>query len=438
MKIQAITPPEWFARGSLYQVNPRTFSPAGTLQAVTEAVPAIAGMGFGTLYLCPIFEADTSEDLAGWSERQKKSETNNPKNPYRMNDYFAIDEEYGTAEDLRALVAACHAHGMRVMLDLVYLHIGPNAAILKTHPEFAQHHEDGDLRCTHWHFPYLNYEEPGLREYLWCNMVYYVAVLDVDGFRCDVGDGVPLDFWEEGRRRIRAVKPDAVLLNEGVKWNYLLTGFDACYYFDWHETLYRVLGGTTAVSDLKALEERYMAPAPAGAMPVRDLDNHDTVTDWPARAEAVAGHEGMELAQVINYLMPGIPMVYCGNELADETAVSMFANRFHPGRFAATDRAALVETSPAIRRVTVMTALNRLKKESDVLHTGTLVWLPAPEGIFAIRREREGKGITLYGNLTREPMTVDAPAGVPLLTNGYTETDGTLTLAPFGYVVKGE
>ena len=41
-------------------------------------------------------------------------------------------------------------------------------------------------------------------------MVYYVGELDVDGFRCDVGDGVPLDFWNEGRRRMQAIKPDSM------------------------------------------------------------------------------------------------------------------------------------------------------------------------------------------------------------------------------------
>ncbi len=64
--------------------------------------------------------------------------------------------------------------------------------------------------------------------------------MDVDGFRCDVGDGVPLDFWVEARRRMKVVKPDSVLINEGCNWNYLLKGFDSSYCFDWHVNFIRL------------------------------------------------------------------------------------------------------------------------------------------------------------------------------------------------------
>ncbi len=83
-----------------------------------------------------------------------------------MNDYFKIDEEYGTIEDLEDFITEAHSLDIKVLLDLVYLHIGPNATILKRHPEFAQQNDDGSYKCTYWKFPYLNYESAGLREYL--------------------------------------------------------------------------------------------------------------------------------------------------------------------------------------------------------------------------------------------------------------------------------
>ncbi|MBQ8400981.1 MAG: hypothetical protein IJX14_03535, partial [Clostridia bacterium] len=220
---KALTAPAWLTSGGIYQINPRTFSPEGTIAAVTKELPYLASLGFGTIYLCPIFTEDDSENRENWSTRQKASRTNNPKNPYRMNDYFHIDEEYGTMEDLAECVTECHRLGMRILLDLVYLHIGPNAAILHTHPEFARQNPDGSFINGPWNFPLLDFACAGLREYLWCNMVYYIGVLDVDGFRCDVGDAVPVDFWAEGRRRIRAVKPDALLINEGANGETLLT-----------------------------------------------------------------------------------------------------------------------------------------------------------------------------------------------------------------------
>ena len=187
MKNIAIQPPRWLTQSAVYQINPRTFCAEGTISAVTKELPFLAGLGMGTMYLCPIFEEDPSTDRANWSTRQKKYGTENPKNPYRMNDYFFIDEEYGTMEDLKAFVAESHRLGMRVLLDLVYLHIGPNAPILQRHPEFAQQDAEGNIICGSWNFPLLDFGCPGLREYLWSNMVYFDGEIDVDGFRCDVG-----------------------------------------------------------------------------------------------------------------------------------------------------------------------------------------------------------------------------------------------------------
>ena len=291
------------------------------------------------MYLCPIFKTDESADKAFWSARQLKSETDNPNNPYRMTDYFEIDEEYGSMDDLKEFVARAHSLGMRVILDLVYLHIGVNAEIFKEHPDFAVREADGSIKLTRWNFAYLNFDSEGLREYLYCNMAYYVGVIGADGFRCDVGDEVPLDFWEEGTRRIRKIKPDAVMINEGKKADYLDV-FDANYGFYWHRAIYDLLAGNVNAEAVIA-EHKTHADAIAGrGLILRDMDNHDTVTDWPWRIEAHYGHDAMELILAANYTIDGVPMVYCGNELADTARLSMFANRFHPGKFEFTDRRA--------------------------------------------------------------------------------------------------
>ena len=117
--------PEWFKRAAVYQINLRTFSEEGTIKSATRELSNIASLGFKIMYLCPIFKADVSDDKKYWSKRQLASNTDNPKNPYRISDYFEIDEEYGTMDDLREFVRVSHELGMRVMLDLVYFHIGP-------------------------------------------------------------------------------------------------------------------------------------------------------------------------------------------------------------------------------------------------------------------------------------------------------------------------
>ena len=441
MKYKAVCPPEWLSRSAVYQINPRTFSADGTIRAVTNELPKLKELGFRVMYLCPIFEEDDSENRDFWSTRQKKSETNNPKNPYRMNNYFKIDSEYGTEDDLREFIEEAHRLGMRVLLDLVYLHIGPNAPILKRHPEFARQDRDGNIICTEWNFPYLDYTSDGLREYLWCNMIYYLGEMDADGFRCDVGDGVPTDFWVEARRRMKAVKPDSVLINEGSNWNNLLKGFDSSYCFDWHVNLYKAFSGEISAAECRSFLERLANEIPSGAKLIFDIDNHDTVTDWPKRTEKVAGHNGMEQIEVINYLLDGIPMVYCGNELADEAYHSLFANRFHMGRFETTDRRGLETLDYSLRRQEIMKGLNTLKLESDILCYGSTVWVDnsAPEKLLSFSREYNGKKITFIGNISREKAASEFNAefgGRVLFSNGAEKiSDGTIELEPRGYVV---
>lgn len=442
MKDRALTAPEWLARSAVYQINPRTFSAEGTLNAVTREIPALHAMGFRVLYLCPIFEADTSDDIAFWSDRQRKSQTMNPKNPYRMRDYFAIDEEYGDMDDLRQLIQAAHNRDMRVVLDLVYLHIGPNAPVIAQHPEFAKQDAEGNIQYSQWRFPSLDFRSPGLREYLYANMCYYIGVLDVDGFRCDVGDGVPLDFWTEGRARIQRIKPDAVLINEGRRGDSLRLAFDALYSFDWHETLYHILAGEVSASTLISAwrnEEKPEWLLPPGGLALRDMDNHDTVTDWPMRAETLVGHAGMDLVQVLNYAIDGIPMVYCGNELGDETELNMFANRYHPGRFHATDRSAAAQPY-AVQRTTLMHRLNQWKRESDVLRYGETQWIgnDMPEQVICFRRVWQGKQIFMMANLSAISCLVtpqEAPKGSVLFESGCREENGVFRLASWGYII---
>ena len=434
---------DWVLKnGATYQINPRTFSKEGTIKAVTKELPFLADLGFGIMYLCPIFKED--ESLDNWSERQIKSNTMNPKNPYRMSDYFEIDPEYGTMDDLREFVIECHRLNMKVMLDLVFLHIGPNAPIISEHPDFVQHNEDGSVKCTKWNFPYLNFNNEGLREYLYTNMVYYIGVIGVDGFRCDVGDGVPEDFWAEGRRRIRLIKPEAILLNEGSKAELLGVCFDAMYSFGWHTAIYEIFAGN---KDATFLYDRWLnlverMSIRGGGVAMRDIDNHDTVTDWERRSEILGGHDGMELAEVLTFLIDGMPMVYCGNELADTKRISMFANRFHMGDFEVTDRDDK-NSEASLRRQQIIKKLNTLRKESETLARGTTEWIETEKSasIVAFKRILNNEVYTVIGNMSRNAVEVSvAGVGGEVIMESKAQRNGnSFNLEPYGYMVfKGE
>ena len=140
--------PEWFTRGVMYQIQPRAFTPEGTLKAAAEKLPYLKDLGVTIAYLVPVMKMDTDMDKGFWSPRQIKSGFDNPKNQYRISDYFHVDEEYGTDADLRDFCAAAHGIGMKVVFDLVYLHCGPTAPVLKEHPEFTWWNPDGTVKLT--------------------------------------------------------------------------------------------------------------------------------------------------------------------------------------------------------------------------------------------------------------------------------------------------
>ena len=443
MKKQALKAPEWLLTSPVYQVMLRTFSSEGTIKSLTDELPFLSDLGFKIIYLCPVFEEDESQNIDNWSVRQQKSETNNQKNPYRIKDYFKIDPEYGCMEDLGNLITAAHDLGLKVILDLVYAHIAPSAAIIRKHPEFVEQDENGNFICTEWHFPKLDFYCQGLREYLWDNMVYYISVLDVDGFRCDVGDLPPDDFWNEGRKRIQSIKPEAILINEGNDYSRMYDSFHSSYTFGWHNTIKDVLDKKATAADLRKKDEFYTATVPYGAYLLRDMDNHDTVTDWDGRIEVVYGNDCMEIIQTLNYIIRGIPMVYAGNELADTSLQSLFANRFHMGKFQTTDRN-LKSTESALRRQEVFKKLNRIKKNNGIVINGFTKWLDnnCEDNIVSFMREYMGQRVVFIGNLSPNELTfkvdsVNAICGKILIKgrNGFTATKGEITLSGFGYVV---
>ena len=78
----------------IYQMALRSFTPEGTLKAAEKLLPHVASLGVDIVYLCPVFVAENDEDQSTWSQRQIASNTNNPKNPYKIADYFNVSIDY--------------------------------------------------------------------------------------------------------------------------------------------------------------------------------------------------------------------------------------------------------------------------------------------------------------------------------------------------------
>ena len=407
----------------LYQIFLRTFSPDGTLKKATEMLPHVASTGVTTIYLAPVFEADDDMDPAFWSRRQKASESGNPKNTYRMKDYFHVDPEYGTDEELHTFVEKAHELGLKVLFDLVYFHCGPKATFLYENPDFCEW-ENGAPKLGLWNFPVLNYECQGLREYLWSNMEYFVREYDVDGYRCDVGDRIPLDFWAEGIRRIRAIKPELMMLNEGHDTDYL-TEFDIQYCWEWR----RVIIGRMITEKLTAQDIRScVLNEAAQGRAIRYTENHDTASDsYDERFEKMVPTVVADACMVMNFVLPGVPLLYNGQEVLDTHNCNMFCNRFYrPGNVV--DWSMLC-THRGQRRMQLIRDLCDLYRKHPVLRTGDCELPDTGEALFTVFRMNEDETLQILWNTGEESVPVEA--GEVLLSDGY--TDGML--APKGWLI---
>lgn len=426
---QARPSPTWLTEGIIYQIQPRAFTPEGTLKAAEARLPKLAELGVTVLYLCPVFVADDDMDQAGWSPRQKKSKMNNPRNPYRMKDFYHVDPEYGTDQDLKDFVKAAHALKLRVLLDMVYLHCGPTAVFLKDHPDFVNRDKDGKILVKGWGFPGLNYSNPALREYLWKNLEYWVTDFDVDGFRCDVADGVPLDFWETARERLEKIRPDIGMLAEGTKKENQLKAFDLCY------GLGKAFKAWDNAAEIRNLWEKMRAERPVGgAKFVRFIDNHDISNDdYENRLEKRWGAARVEAALVAIFTLDGVPFLYNGQEVADAARHSIFGK--------APIDWANGETEAGGARFAFVQKLCALRKAEKALTRGGLAWLDsdAPETVLSFARTLGDEKILTVINLSDKPVKVAVKgaegAWKPLVAAGAAGGQGVFELAAHGYFV---
>lgn len=360
-------------RTVVYQLFPRMFSKEGTLAAAEERLEEVKQTGINVIYLSPVFCADESPE--GQSPRQIKSGMNNPKNPYRMKDFFHVDEEYGSDGDLKSFVKRAHEPGVKVWFDIVYMHCGPNAVFLKAHPDFVKRDENGEIINTEYNFPVINHENEGLREYLLSNVEYLVREFDCDGFRCDVGEAVPLDFWREARARAEKIKRDIAMLNEGMSREYLSV-FDLDYNWTlWLKIVDTFVKGESAEELKKTHIELAREYGENSDKFIRYLDNHDTANDsGDDRYEKLLGYEGMQAVLFMLYTLDGIPFIYNGNEFCDKSRHSFSSNRFHGGLHV--DRTC----NRAGERFEFLKKITRIRNASAALYDGSLEWVENDNG----------------------------------------------------------
>ena len=299
----------------LYSVFVRNHTPEGTFRAVIPDLPRIRALGADIIWLMPVHPIG--------SVRRK----GNLGSPYAISDYRAVNPEYGNIDDLKALIDAVHANGMRCIIDVVYNHTSPDSVLFREHPEYFYRKPDGmpGNRIADWtDIIDLDYAHEGLRDYQTETLLYWADL--VDGFRCDVASLVPASFWERARSEISAKKPGFIWLAESSHLSFsiavrrrgiyaaadsdLFRIFDMEYEYDIREVLERYLSGRTTLSNWLDMLNFQEFAYPEGYNKMRFLENHDL----PRIASLVTDEGSLINFTAMLYFLKGAVLLYAGQE----------------------------------------------------------------------------------------------------------------------------
>lgn len=370
----------------IYEVNIRQYSPEGTFEAFTRDIPRLKELGIRILWLMPIHPI---------SEAKRKGTLGSY---YAVQDYGKINPEFGNLEDFRQLVSTAHDNDMFVILDWVANHTGWDHPWIEEHPEYYTKNADGEISDPldpatgeSWGWTDvadLDFDNEEMREKMIEEMLYWVKEENVDGFRCDVAHQVPVDFWEEATDRLRAEKP-IFMLAEAEEPELLEKAFDMQYAWEGHHLLNDIARGDKNVTHLREYLDKQDEILEDDDILMNFTSNHDENT-WSGTVFERMG-DAAEVMAVTTYMLPGMPLIYNGQEWDLDHRLRFFEKDTIPmqtrGQF-----------YPLYER------LGKLKIEHPALNGGkraagsVVVPTSEEEAVFVLVRKKEGRRLVFLVN----------------------------------------
>jgi len=299
-----VSSPPWIAGAIVYELGPWQFYQFGNgdaFRGITAKLPELAALGVNVLYLLPIWEDQ------GW---------------YPITDFFSIFNMYGTPEDFRTLVRDAHQQNIKVVLDLAgTIGVPSKSQLLMEHPEWFILNENNSYYYG-WREPGartggmlgLDTNRPDVQEYFVEVAKYYVQNFDVDGYRCDAAFASPTEMFEKIRTAIEQFKPDAIMIAEDEGPIYHETAFDATYDFRFLNVTSSLWSNPNSASKAAWWLKTEIDSYPAGALRLRYIEGHDL--NYTAASKY--GLMGSEALATFLFTIPGIPMIYDGQEVGNQ------------------------------------------------------------------------------------------------------------------------
>jgi len=304
---------EWVKKGIIYEINPRAFSKKGTFAGIEERLPELKKLGVTTLWLMPIHPVGI--------EKRKGT----LGSPYSIKDYYGINPEFGTLDDFKQLLNKSHELGFKLIIDLVANHTSWDSKMFTEHPEWFTKDSVGNFipPVADWSDVVdLNYDNTEMRRYMIEMLKYWIRDIGIDGFRCDVSEMVPTDFWNDARAALDSIKP-IIMLSEGQYPEQHLKAFDLTYSWNFYGTMKEVFDGKKQPTELDSILSREASAFPKNSIRMRFSSNHDE-NAWDKPDVERLGAEGAKLAAVLVNTFHGAPLIYNGQEVGNNVKLGLF------------------------------------------------------------------------------------------------------------------
>lgn len=377
---------DWLKDAVLYEVNLRQYTPGSSLREFETHIDRLHQLGVDILWFMPVHPIGVVE---------RKGELGSY---YSVRDYKDINPEFGDLEDFRRVVEKAHSYGMKVILDWVANHTSRDHNWVTEHPDWYNYDDNGVIIAPYeWSdVADLNFDNPQMREGMHDALKFWIEEYGIDGYRCDVAWGVPVDFWDEAFARLREIREDLFFLAEAEDPALVIDAFDAYYGWEIHHAMNKLAKGEMDVAGFKALLNDHAERFPADAIQLNFITNHDE-NSWNGTEFERLGGAVKQMA-VLSFVLPGMPLIYTGQEVGLSKRLEFFikdtVNWEDPENYSLfyKNLIAMRDAHPAMYAPAAGAPIKILEADN--------------ENVLAFRRSNNIDSFTAIFNFSSEPVTV--------------------------------
>lgn len=296
--------PEWSKNSIMYEVNIRQYTKEGTFKAFEKHLERIKELGVDIIWFMPIHEI---------GELNRKGSLGSY---YSVKDYKSINPEFGTIEDFNSLVKKIHDLDMKVIIDWVANHTSFDH-IWVEEKKFDWYNLDsnGNLQPPNgtdwWDVADLNYDNSAMKDEMIECMKFWVENSNIDGYRCDVADWVPLDFWNQCRKELDKIK-DVFMLAEAENPELHKDAFDMTYGWHLHFVMNEIANGNKNSLHILDYLNNKSKDFPNDAYRLHFTSNHDE-NSWKGSTIERLG-KSLKTFAALTVTLEGMPLIYNGQE----------------------------------------------------------------------------------------------------------------------------